>query len=122
MRTGNPPHKVLVAEDSGTFRAFVCEQLGTRPDVDVIAVEDGLAAVRSAAKQPPDLAVLDIGLPGMNGIGVAKQIRTQSPSAKVVFLTQEAAPGFVEAAVDLGANAYILKNRAFDYLLPVVDL
>ena len=116
-----PPLKILVAEDFSAFREFVCSQLHRRSDVHVVAVDDGLAAVQAATDLQPDLVLLDIGLPTMNGLEAARQIRAQSPASKVVFLTQESAPEFVEAALDLGVDGYIVKTRAHDYLLPVVE-
>jgi DNA-binding NarL/FixJ family response regulator len=115
------PHKILVAEDFSAFREFVCAQLHRRTDLHVVAVDDGLAAVRAAADLRPDLALLDIGLPTMNGLEAARRIRTQSPATKIVFLTQESASEFVDAALDMGADGYILKTRALDYMLPVVE-
>ena len=115
------PLKVLVAEDFSAFREFVCAQLHTRTDVHVVAVDDGLAAVQAAADLQPELALLDIGLPTMNGIEAASHIRAQSPGSKIVFLTQESSPEFVDAALDLGVDGYILKTRAHEYLLPMVE-
>ena len=57
----------------------------------------------------------------MNGIEAARHIRAQSPTSKVVFLTQESAPEFVDAALDLGVDGYIVKTRARDYMLPVLE-
>ena len=115
------PLKILVAEDFSAFREFVCAQLHRRTDVHVVAVDDGLAAVQAAADLQPELVLLDIGLPTMNGLEAARHIRAQSPASKVVFLTQESAPEFVEAALDLGVDGYIIKTRAHDYMLPVVE-
>ena len=115
------PLKILVAEDFRAFREFVCAQLRRRTDVHVVAVDDGLAAVQAATDLQPDLVLLDIGLPTMNGLEAARHIRAQSPASKVVFLTQESAPEFVEAALELGVDGYIIKTRAHDYMLPVVE-
>ena len=115
------PLKLLVAEDFSAFREFICAQLHRRTDVHVVAVDDGLAAVQAAADLQPVLALLDIGLPTMNGIEAARHIRAQSPTSKVVFLTQESAPEFVDAALDLGVDGYIVKTRAHEYMLPVLE-
>jgi len=110
---------ILVAEDFPAFRQFVCDRLQERADVRVVPVADGAAAVRAAVDLQPDLALLDIGLPTLNGMAAARDIRALSPRSKVVFLTQESTADIVDAARDLGAHAYIHKTRAH-YLMPIV--
>jgi CheY-like chemotaxis protein len=68
--------RVLVVEDSEPFRRFLCSTLGKRPELQIVGeVSDGLEAVQKAEELQPDLIVLDIGLPSVNGIEVARRIR-----------------------------------------------
>ena len=114
--------RVLVVEDFAPFRQFVTSTLGKAPDVDVICeVSDGLEAVQKAEELKPDLILLDIGLPTLNGIEAARQIRKLSPESTIVFVSQESSADVVHEALSLGASAYVLKARAAIELLPVVN-
>jgi len=82
---------------------------------------DGLQAVQKAGALKPDLIVLDIGLPNLNGIQAARQIRKVSPLSRIVFLTQESSADAVREALDLGALGYVVKTHAANSLLAAVD-
>jgi DNA-binding NarL/FixJ family response regulator len=84
-------------------------------------VPDGVEAVRQAELLQPDLIVLDIGLPGLNGIEVGRRIRKVAPATRIIFLTQEGAPDVVKKAFSLGASGYVIKARARAELLVAVD-
>jgi DNA-binding NarL/FixJ family response regulator len=116
-----PDTTLLVAEDFDAFRDFVCRELQRRPDFHVVAVADGKAAVEEAERLRPALALLDIGLPMLNGFEAARRIRARCPECKIVFLTQESSPDVVDEAFGLGAQAYIHKLRAHGYLLAAVE-
>ena len=114
--------RVLVVEDFLPFRQFVCSRLGTKPELQVVAeASDGLEAVQKAEELKPDLILLDIGLPTLNGIDAARQIRKLSPQSKIIFLSQESSADVIEAALSLGALAYVVKTRAESDLLAAVD-
>jgi DNA-binding NarL/FixJ family response regulator len=114
--------RVLVVEDFAPFRQFVTSTLGKAPDVDVICeASDGLEAVKKAEELKPDLILLDIGLPTLNGIEAARQIRKLSPESTIVFVSQESSADVVQEALGLGASGYVLKARAAVELLPVVN-
>lgn len=79
-----------MVEDFEPFRRFVCSMMRDRSELQVICVvSDGLEAVQKAEELQPDLILLDIGLPTLNGIEVARQIRQLSPQTKILFVTQE---------------------------------
>src|ERR1700730_19303197 len=81
---------VLVVDDHKSFRRFVCSTLGQTPDLQVIGeASDGLEAVQKAQELQPELIVLDIGLPTLNGIEAARRIRKLAPESKIIFLSQE---------------------------------
>ena len=78
--------RVLVVEDHEGFRRFVCSMLDERPDLQLVCeVSDGLEAVNITAKLQPDLILLDVGLPSMNGIEAARRIRKLSPESKILL-------------------------------------
>ncbi len=114
--------RVLVAEDFVLFQEFIRSKLSQRPDLRIICeVRDGLEAVQKAAGLKPDLILLDIGLPKLNGIAAARQIRNFSPKSKIIFVSQESSPDIVQEALSLGTCGYVVKTKAESDLLAAVD-
>jgi DNA-binding NarL/FixJ family response regulator len=104
------------------FRRFVCSTLEKRGDLHVVCeVSDGLEAVQKAEELKPDLILLDVGLPTLNGIDAAREIRKLAPESKIIFLTQECSAEVVQAALNLGARGYVLKITAASELLAAVE-
>jgi DNA-binding NarL/FixJ family response regulator len=113
--------RVLVVEDFEPFRRCVCSTLYERPELQVICeVSDGLEAVRKAEELQPNLILLDVGLPTLNGIEAARLIRTLSPESKIIFVSQECDADVVQEAMSLGAWGYVVKTRAASDLLAAV--
>lgn len=114
--------RVLMADDFEPFRRFLCSTLQKGPEFEVICeVSDGLEAVRNAEELQPDLILLDIGLPRLNGIEAARRIRQLSRQSKILFVSQESATDVVRAALDTGANGYVVKADAGGELLTAAD-
>ena len=114
------PIRILVAEDYEPFRLVIVSMLRNNWGVevqDIREVSDGLEAVREARRLPPDLILLDIGLPSLHGIEAARQIHRLSPSSKIIFVTQESSPDIVKEALNIGACGYLAKADAGDDLL-----
>ena len=116
-----PLPRVLVVEDFRRFREFVVSTLEKRAEFQILEASDGLEAVQKAETLQPDLILLDIGLPKLNGIEVAKRVRQVAPAAKIVFVSQEPAPEVTQEAFRLGALGYVQKARAHSDLLPAVE-
>ena len=114
--------RVLVVDDFQDWRRQVRSLLQARPEWQIIAeASDGSEAVQKAEDLKPDLILLDIGLPKLNGIEAARRIRQRSPSSKIIFLSQNNNLDFVRAALGTGALGYVLKTDAGRELLPAVD-
>jgi DNA-binding NarL/FixJ family response regulator len=108
-------------EDHEQFRRFICSTLEKAPELQVVAiVSDGLAAVQKAEELQPDLILLDIGLPNLNGIEAARRIRKVSTESKIVFISQESSADVVQEALALGALGYVVKAHAGSELLAAV--
>ena len=114
--------RVLVVEDYEPFRRFICSTLGKKPEFQIVAeATDGLEAVLKAEELQPDLILLDIGLPSLNGIDAARRIRKHSPKSKIVFVSQESSADVVQEALALGALGYVVKVHAGSELLTAVE-
>ena len=115
--------RVLVVDDYEPFRRFLRSTLGKRPGLRLVGeASDGLEAVQKAEKLQPDLIVLDIGLPTLNGIEVARRIRKFSPNSKILFVSQDFSADVVQEALSLGALGYVLKTHAARELLTAVEV
>jgi DNA-binding NarL/FixJ family response regulator len=108
-------------EDFTPFRVFISSLFQEKRELYVVyEVSDGQEAVRRALELNPNLILMDIGLPTMNGIEAARQIHEAIPESRIVFLTQETSPEVVEEARNLGASGYVHKSRAASDLFPAV--
>ena len=103
--------RVLLADDHSLMLAGLRRLVEETCDV-VGAVEDGRALVEAVQQLEPDLIVLDISMPLLNGIDAARQIKKLSPSAKLIFLTMHTSPSYVTEAFHVGASGYLLKRSA----------
>ena len=107
------PLTVLVVEDFEQFRLSLCLTIQEKTQCQIIGeASDGLEAVRKAEEFQPDLILLDIGLPTLNGFDVAQRIRNHSPNSKILFVSQHCDPEMVQTALRLGARGYLLKSDA----------
>ena len=114
--------RILIADDYADWRRQVRSVLQARPEWQVIAeASDGLEAVEKAQGLKPDLILLDIGLPKLNGIEAARRIQQLSPSSKIIFLSQNNNLDIVRAALSTGARGYVRKTDVKKELLPATD-
>jgi DNA-binding NarL/FixJ family response regulator len=114
--------RIIVVEDFAPFRQFISETLATARDLQIICeVSDGLEAVQKAVELRPDLILLDIGLPNLNGIEAARQIRELVPESKIIFLTQESSADVMREARKLGTWGYVVKTNAANDLLTALE-
>lgn len=105
--------RVLLVEDYERFRVFVRSVLQNKPGFEIThEASDGLEAIQKAGELQPDLVILDIGLPTVNGIEAARRILRILPECKILFLTQESSAVMVEEALSFGALGYVVKVRA----------
>jgi DNA-binding NarL/FixJ family response regulator len=110
----------LVVEDFDEFRALVCLLLQPRAEFQVELASDGLEAVQKAEALQPDLILLDIGLPKLNGIEVSRRVNELAPAAKILFVSVESDSDLIRAALRLGAG-YVHKPRVQNDLLPAIE-
>jgi two-component system response regulator DegU len=116
------PVDVLMVEDFEQFRQFIGSVLGERTEFRLVGeASDGLEAVRKIEELRPDLVLLDIGLPNLNGIEVAERARRLVPHAKLLFISQESSFDVIEKAFGAGGRGYVHKPHAVSDLLPAME-
>jgi DNA-binding NarL/FixJ family response regulator len=118
-----PSSKILVVDDFKLIRQFVCSALEQRPEFRVVGqAADGLEAIQKAEELQPDLILLDISLPRLDGIAAARQIRKVAPNSKILFLTQSIDREIAEEALSTGASGYLIKSDAGNELFTALDI
>lgn len=111
------PQRYLLVDDHPAFRRTVKDFLSGNP-IDVFECSDGGEAVEAYTHHQPDWTLMDVQLPGMDGLTATRSIRTRDPHARIIILTEHDSPELREQARVSGAVAYVLKDRLRD--LPVV--
>jgi len=113
--------RILIVDDFASWRLCAARLLQSEPDLQVICqAADGLEAVEKSAALQPDLILLDIGLPNLNGLEAARQISKTTPGSKILFVTENCCRELVRVALDTGALGYLLKSDAATEMLPAV--
>ncbi|MET0712756.1 MAG: response regulator transcription factor [Jiangellaceae bacterium] len=111
MKHLSGPIRVLVADDQALVRGAVAALLSLEPDLEVVAeVERGDKVVVAARANAPDVAVLDIEMPGIDGIAAAEILRREVPSCRVLIVTTFGRPGYLRRAMESGASGFIVKD------------
>jgi len=111
--------RILLADDHAGMRASAAKLVGSEFEV-VAAVADGFLALEAVARLCPELVVLDIAMPGLDGIHTARALRRNGNQVKIVFLTVQEDEDYVSAALDAGALGYVLKSRMQSDLIPAI--
>ena len=116
-----PFRRILVIEDYEPFRRLICRELKRRSEFEVVGqAADGLQGVELAESLQPDMILLDLGLPKLNGLEAARRIRRLAPRAKLLFVSQESSSDIVRETLRLG-NGYVHKECGKTDLLPAID-
>jgi two-component system, NarL family, response regulator NreC len=113
--------RVLLADDHGIVRRGLRTLLQTSPGVSVVGeASDGMEALRLCEQQRPDVLIVDVGMPALNGIEVARRALHAMPGLRVVILSMHADESYVIRALNAGASAYLLKEATDEDLLPAL--
>jgi DNA-binding NarL/FixJ family response regulator len=110
--------RILIVDDSDLWKSFVIARLHERPDLQIVGfASDGLQAVQKAEELQPELILLDVMLPKLNGIEAARQIRIVAPKSKILFVSGESDMESVRTAFRVGGSGYVSKMDATGGLL-----
>jgi len=117
-----PVLRILVADDHELVRHGLRTLLETQPGWQVVAeAKDGMEAVKKTAELKPDIVVLDIGMPQLNGLGAVRKIAKVHPSAKVLILSMHESDNLVREVLQTGARGYVTKSSASRELISAVE-
>jgi len=114
--------RALIVDDYAPWRRFTATSLALKQEIVIVdEAKDGLTGIQKAIEFQPDLVVLDMYLPDLSGIEIARKILESVPKAKILFLTEEASQDVIRHALSTGAQGYVVKSRAARDLLPAVE-
>ena len=110
--------RIMIAEDHTILREGLRMLLSSNPDLEVVAeAQDGLDAVRLAENLKPDLILMDLSMPRMNGMGAIQEIKKQCPPTKILVLTVHKSEEYILATLKAGADGYVLKDATHSELM-----
>lgn len=113
--------RVLLADDQGIVRRGMRALLESEPGIEIVAeASDGQEALRLCETSAPDIVILDVAMPKLNGIDVAAQARKRHPDLRIIVLSMYADESYIVRALNAGARGYLLKEATDDDLLPAV--
>jgi len=116
-----PILRVLVVDDSDLVRRGIRQILESQPDIKIIGeASDGAVAIRKVREYKPDVVLLDITMPVMNGFEVARVIKHEFPSTLILIVSQYESAPYAKEAIAAGANGYVVKSNAGAELIPVL--
>jgi len=113
--------RVLVVDDSEVVRRGICHILKSQADIEIVCeASDGAEAVRKALEHRPDIVLLDITMPVMNGFDAARRIKHALPSTLILMVSQSDSAPFAREAIAAGAGGYVMKSNASTELIPAL--
>jgi DNA-binding NarL/FixJ family response regulator len=115
--------KVLIADDHQLFREGLAKLLGSDPEIEIIALaEDGEEAIEFVEKYNPDMILLDIAMPKMNGIEATRKLKTDYPDIKIIAVSMHKDKQYVKGALEAGADGYLVKNTRYQQLIDAIKM
>jgi len=114
--------RILIVDDHEIFRRGLRSLLETRPEFEILGeAGDGLQAIEKASELKPDLIVMDVSMPQLDGLQATRQIRKKLPQTKILILSQHDSSHMLSAALEAGANGYVTKSQVSRCLLSALD-
>ncbi len=114
--------RIIIAEDHTILREGLRLLLSSNADFEVVAeAEDGLEAIRTSETLQPDLILMDLSMPRMNGMGAIQEIKKQCPTTKILVLTVHKTEEYILATLKAGADGYVLKDATHNELMLAIE-
>jgi PAS domain S-box-containing protein len=114
--------RILVVDDHHLVRKSICSVLATNPDLTICGeAVDGLEAVEKTRVLHPDVVVMDISMPNMNGVDATREIKRQSPETRVIIVSQHSSVEMIRETLDAGASEYVVKSEIFSDLIAAIS-
>jgi len=114
--------RILLVDDHEIVRFGLCSLLEKHADYDIVGqAEDGMEAVQLAQELAPDVIIMDVNMPNMNGIEATRDIKRLSPDAQIIVLSMHNRRQYVLDVLEAGASAYVLKTRAIQEVVPAIN-
>lgn len=121
MSAQEQPVRLVIVDDQAMLRGALSALLDLEEDMQVVGVAgDGSEAVRVVAETSPDVCMMDIQMPGMDGIEATRAVRAAHPATRVLIVTTFARPGYLRAALDAGASGFVVKDAPAEQLADAV--
>lgn len=121
--TSNSPVRVLIIDDDPMMRIGLKHSLANQSQIEIVGVaEDGFLGVETATALHPDVVIMDVGMPHMDGVAATQQIKQQLPDIKVVMLTSHTDQTEVIAALSSGAEGYCIKGTSVEQLVKAIEV
>ena len=116
-----PRTRILVVDDDAAFRQRVKAFFAREADMEVVAeASDGEEAITKAQELKPDVVLMDVRMPGLNGVSATRKLREEMPEVKVIMLSVFDLPEYKDAAMVSGASGYVVKKSMIEALLPEI--
>jgi DNA-binding NarL/FixJ family response regulator len=113
--------RTLIVDDDASFRRYVKETLASEPDIEIVGeAADGQEAILKARELEPDLVLMDVRMPGTNGINATRQLKDEIPEIKVIIVSIFDLEEYREAAMASGASGYVVKKSLVEELVPAI--
>jgi DNA-binding NarL/FixJ family response regulator len=113
---------IVIAEDHTILREGLRALLSSQPGIEIVGeAQDGMEAIRQCEKLAPDLVMMDLSMPKMNGLGAIREIKKRCPGAKVLVLTVHDSEEYIVSTLEAGADAYVLKDASRNELIMAIE-
>ncbi len=118
-----PPITVLIVDDHLLLLEMLQQRLSKEKGIDVVSIaEDGVAAIKEAARCRPDILLMDIDMPGISAFSAALEIKVISPATRIIFLSAYLNDSYISQALEVESAGYIIKEHSLIHLLEAIEI